>query len=1641
MLHVYDTNDDDNNNEYANTNTRKNRLDCNGILVTSEDLNGPFQNSSPAGSRTIYIKPLPNENDMSNSNLLTEKKRLPKAQHSALLPFPNDTDNVNTLTSSAGFSPKSSTQNTNKTSAKLADVNNYYALISPTHCISSNHNSSYSPTTNINYDHVNDNRGGEYNNTSTIIIPTSNYERQNSQPEQRQHRHQHHRHVNRSSFNRHSVLRRSLGGAVTIFSYPNPVNQHSSDSDVSHKSYTNNKDNVINSNINNTSSSKKSNNSHLIDHFSSQSSSPSLSLSVNARNDETINSYNDSVLYQRHIFCLSNLPVFDDLGFTLKPFPSNRSKFRGFRLLIDKSAHSEHFSRTDDIPLRSGDIIVTVNRNKLSNMSETEALQYVLNAFKDAQQYTIEVGIRRPAISLSSPLSKNSCITESSSPSSTLLPKKLFNRQKSDSGYSASIGMNASSNPHQPRRRCTEYVSGEFNSEQQSLFNKEEKNVDNAPIPNTRSSNLHRLSLMDYPDSPRLCSSSQFPFGDNSNPVGTDSGCSAAGGGYFDSINTAMLASSLSTNLTDNGFVTIRRPKHPGNLTTIDSNDRYSMISGSESPHHSSLGKVKKSSVAKIPLKNQNNDNNISNPGDNSNSRTLTPNTEGSTVSPGMPRKSLNVSNKDPNAFNTRTIGQTMHIQLTKMLNNGLGFTLTSRDTQTQSSQISDLVYVKKILPNGAAIQDGRLMIGDRLLAVDGQEVQSLNQVLLQLRSLEPGEQVDLLISRHITTTSGNDTDVNTTRKSSLPPHPFISLTYEYKLPLANSNQSDKHSSPALGINFKWSNDIPYISSTASSSSSPSAKSPNVQYSPVPGLYIDSLLPESIITSGNRITVQPGDRLVGINGESVDGMNAKNIVIRLKKILNQCHEQSAHSSGQSSSTFSLTVHRYKQDDSHRSGKAETLRPTTLPPRRNKSSHPEEMENNRQKPQDGCYSPLSFTLSDNRRRVLNRSDSMSSGIGSRSTHHRTEQRSSFRIPQLLNDNDEDSSQLPLPFSSSASSPVTNYPSSRNLSVPSNRNFMREGFGRRSVSEKRHGHVDASQYSFFQTNILPNRYKMPEDVDKQYSTMPTTRRLKMHKARLAAAAAAAANSHTPTSTTTTTTFAGGNGNQLTGTIGSGTGPLKALHSLSAIPPQSPVYTSYQDPDTVDIEHQSDQPPILRNRKQNNSFRHAVDRSFIPPTTTTTTTTTTGDDNFSSINNNNYANTLNMRSIYHPHSESPNVNPPPSSSSPPPPPLPPHRPRSGSANRDKLNPNIDHNNENKIKHTSPLAQPSSRSSSITTHKSTRPRSKSRSEGVGAEAGGSHTQPVNLIQPSAALQSSSMNSQVSSEQKQTSNNNSNNKSGLSALKNIFKIGTSKTVSEVNDSSASVVKTTANHHHHHSKTSETASNHHLLLPKSKKQQLRRSSVPENQLSVNQSSLTPQPPSKLTTEIHTTTATTTINAISSSNNSNNNNYINPNSLPMNKVAHPYIPSGHYYSNSPKSAVHLNSHTVNTDSPLRKVISPRIMMNSSHNSSAYNNNNNTVHVNPYCPPPDINPPPLPPRVSYTTPAMITTHHSKPVKYRPLPEPPENPPPPPPPPTTTVSVSKQGKQGTRRKSLANSISAPNTSVNVINQSTTTTQQQQQ
>ncbi|XP_061411624.1 partitioning defective 3 homolog isoform X3 [Lethenteron reissneri] len=94
-----------------------------------------------------------------------------------------------------------------------------------------------------------------------------------------------------------------------------------------------------------------------------------------------------------------------------------------------------------------------------------------------------------------------------------------------------------------------------------------------------------------------------------------------------------------------------------------------------------------------------------------------------------------------------RHSGRRFRVQLQKGPE-GLGFSLTSRDTPVSGP---GHVYIKHILPRGAAIADGRLHAGDRLIMVNGVDVSSMSQdqVVSVLRGVHPGSSVDLLVSRH----------------------------------------------------------------------------------------------------------------------------------------------------------------------------------------------------------------------------------------------------------------------------------------------------------------------------------------------------------------------------------------------------------------------------------------------------------------------------------------------------------------------------------------------------------------------------------------------------------------------------------------------------------------------------------------------------------------------------------------------------------------------------------------------------------------------------------------------------------------------------------------------------------------------------
>lgn len=63
---------------------------------------------------------------------------------------------------------------------------------------------------------------------------------------------------------------------------------------------------------------------------------------------------------------------------------------------------------------------------------------------------------------------------------------------------------------------------------------------------------------------------------------------------------------------------------------------------------------------------------------------------------------------------NTRKMGRKVHMKLVKGPQ-GLGFSVTTRDNPAGGNCP---IYIKNILPKGAAIDDGRLRPGDRLLEV-----------------------------------------------------------------------------------------------------------------------------------------------------------------------------------------------------------------------------------------------------------------------------------------------------------------------------------------------------------------------------------------------------------------------------------------------------------------------------------------------------------------------------------------------------------------------------------------------------------------------------------------------------------------------------------------------------------------------------------------------------------------------------------------------------------------------------------------------------------------------------------------------------------------------------------------------------------
>ncbi|XP_059676130.1 partitioning defective 3 homolog B [Gavia stellata] len=169
----------------------------------------------------------------------------------------------------------------------------------------------------------------------------------------------------------------------------------------------------------------------------------------------------------------------------------------------------------------------------------------------------------------------------------------------------------------------------------------------------------------------------------------------------------------------------------------------------------------------------------------------------------------------------------------------GLGFTVVTRDSSVHGP---GPIFVKNILPKGAAIKDGRLQSGDRILEVNGWDITGRTQeeLVAMLRSTKQGETVCLIVARQEEGFLPRELK-GEPNCSILSPETTEQLTFE--IPLNDSG------SAGLGVSLKGNK----------------SRETGADL----GIFIKSIIHGGAAFKDGRLRVN--DQLVAVNGESLLG--------------------------------------------------------------------------------------------------------------------------------------------------------------------------------------------------------------------------------------------------------------------------------------------------------------------------------------------------------------------------------------------------------------------------------------------------------------------------------------------------------------------------------------------------------------------------------------------------------------------------------------------------------------------------------------------------------------------------------------------------------------------------------------------------
>ncbi|XP_075068153.1 partitioning defective 3 homolog isoform X1 [Mixophyes fleayi] len=228
-----------------------------------------------------------------------------------------------------------------------------------------------------------------------------------------------------------------------------------------------------------------------------------------------------------------------------------------------------------------------------------------------------------------------------------------------------------------------------------------------------------------------------------------------------------------------------------------------------------------------------------------------------------MPSPQRGVNSPPTSGYNAKK-GKKLYIQLKKGVE-GLGFSITSRDVPLGGSAP---IYVKNILPRGAAIQDGRLKAADKLLEVNGVDLTGKTQeeVVSLLRSTKMGGPVNLLVVRqeeafHPRELNTDSNQVPNTRELKTEDDDLVLtpdgtrefLTFE--IPLNDSG------SAGLGVSVKGNR----------------SKENHADL----GIFVKSIINGGAASKDGRLHVN--DQLVAVNGESLLGKTNQDAMETLRK--------------------------------------------------------------------------------------------------------------------------------------------------------------------------------------------------------------------------------------------------------------------------------------------------------------------------------------------------------------------------------------------------------------------------------------------------------------------------------------------------------------------------------------------------------------------------------------------------------------------------------------------------------------------------------------------------------------------------------------------------------------------------------------